>query len=121
MNKHPNVLSSSSICKDQVKNAAGEELGKIEDLMIDLNSGRIAYAVLSFGGFLKMGAKLFAIPWEALQLDAAKKEFTLLVDKSRLEAAPGFDKENWPKMSDPAFGSTIYSHYGIKPYWEDAA
>jgi sporulation protein YlmC with PRC-barrel domain len=59
MNKtvYPNVLSSSSICSDHVKNAAGEDLGKIEDLMIDLHSGRIAYAVLSFGGFLKMGNK----------------------------------------------------------------
>jgi sporulation protein YlmC with PRC-barrel domain len=118
---YPNVLSSSSICSDHVKNAAGEELGKIEDLMIDLHSGRIAYAVLSFGGFLKMGNKLFAIPWEALTLDAVKKEFILHVDKSRLENATGFDKDNWPNMADPAFGSTLYRHYGFKPYWEDAA
>ena len=120
--KYPNVLlSSSSICKDHVKNAAGDELGKVEDLMIDLQSGRIAYAVLSFGGFLKMGSKLFAIPWEALKLDAVKKEFILNVDKSRLEKATGFDKDNWPNMADPTFGSTLYRQYGFKPYWEDAA
>jgi sporulation protein YlmC with PRC-barrel domain len=123
MNKtmFPNVLSSSKICSDHVKNAAGEDLGKIEDLMIDLHSGRIAYAVLSFGGFLKMGNKLFAIPWEALKLDAAKKEFILHVDKSRLENATGFDKDKWPNMADPTFGSNLYRHYGLKPYWEDAA
>jgi sporulation protein YlmC with PRC-barrel domain len=121
MSSHPNVLSSSTICKDHVKNAAGEDLGKIEDLMIDLHSGRIAYAVLSFGGFLKMGNKLFAIPWEALKVDPINKVFILQVDKSRLENAAGFDKDNWPDMADPAFGSTLYRHYGIKPYWQDAA
>jgi sporulation protein YlmC with PRC-barrel domain len=123
MNKtlFPNVLSSSSICSDHVKNAAGEDLGKIEDLMIDLHSGRIAYAVLSFGGFLKMGNKLFAIPWEALKVDPINKVFILHVEKSRLENATGFDKDNWPNMADPTFGSTLYRHYGFKPYWEDAA
>src|SRR4029453_19145566 len=110
MNKtmYPLVLSSSSICSDHVKNAAGEDLGKIEDLMIDLHSGRIAYAVLSFGGFLKMGNKLFAIPWEALTVDTVKKQLVLLVDKSRLENAAGFDKDNWPNMADPTFGATLY-------------
>ena len=121
MMMHPNVLSSSSICSDQVKNAAGEDLGKIENLMIDLHSGRIAYAVLSFGGFLKMGNKLFAIPWEALKVDSLNKKFILDVDKSRLENAPGFDKDNWPNMADPSFGSTLYRHYGFKPYWENAS
>jgi sporulation protein YlmC with PRC-barrel domain len=118
---HPNVLSSSSICSDRVRNAAGENLGKIEDLMIDLNSGRIAFAVLSFGSFLQMNNKLFAVPWEALKIDSVKKEFVLDVDKSRLEKATDFDKDNWPNMADPAFGSTLYHLYGYKPYWENAA
>ena len=117
----PNVLSSSSICSDHVKNDAGEDLGEIEDLMIDLHSGRIAYAVLSFGGFLKMGNKLFAIPWEALKVDAVNKVFILHVDKAVLENATGFDKDKWPNMADPAFGSALYRHFGLKPYWEDAA
>jgi len=115
------VLSSSTICSDHVKNAAGEDLGKIEDLMVDLDSGRIAYAVLSFGGFLKMGNKLFAVPWQALQVDTANKQFILNVDKRVLENAPGFDKDNWPNMADPTFGNAIYKHYGYKPYWQDVA
>jgi len=119
--KHPRVLSSSTICSDRVKNDAGEDLGKIEDLMVDLNSGRIAYAVLSFGGFLKMGNKLFAVPWQALQVDTLNKQFLLNVDKTVLENAPGFDKDNWPDMADPRFGNSIYRHYGYKPYWEDVA
>ena len=119
--KYPKVLSSSTICSDHVKNAAGEDLGKVEDLMVDLHSGRIAYAVLSFGGFLKMGNKLFAVPWEALRIDTANKQFIMNVDKHVLENAPGFDKDNWPDMADPTFGSAIYKHYGYKPYWQDVA
>jgi len=119
--KNPRVLSSSTICSDRVKNAAGEELGKIEDLMVDLDSGRIAYAILSFGGFLRVGNKLFAVPWQALTVDTVKKVFVLNVDKSVLEKAPGFDKENWPDMADPTFASSIYRHYGYRPYWEDVA
>jgi sporulation protein YlmC with PRC-barrel domain len=118
---YPKVLSSSTISSDHVKNSAGEDLGKIEDLMIDVNSGRVAYAVLSFGGVLKVGNKLFAIPWQALRLDAVNKQFILDVDKSVLERAPGFDKDNWPDMADPTFGTTVYRHYGYKPYWEDVA
>src|SRR5262245_56678300 len=119
--RYPKVLSSSSISSDRVRNAAGDNLGKIEDLMIDVNSGRIAYAVLSFGGFLKMGNKLFAVPWEALTLDPVNKQFILNVSKSVLENATGFDKDNWPDMADPKFGANVYRHYGYKPYWEDVA
>lgn len=119
--RYPKVLSSSTLCSNHVKNSAGQDLGKVEDLMIDLSTGRVAYAVLSFGGFLKVGNKLFAVPWQALQLDATKKQFIMNVDKSVLEKAPGFDKDNWPDMADPAFGTKIYQHYGYKPYWEDVA
>jgi len=119
--KYPRVLSASSICSDHVRNAAGEDLGKMEELMIDLDSGRITYAVLSFGGFLKMGNKLFAVPWEALRADTVNKQFILDVPRSVLENAPGFDKDKWPNMADPTFGSAVYRHYGYKPYWEDVA
>jgi sporulation protein YlmC with PRC-barrel domain len=118
---HPKVLRTKDIFSDRVKNTAGEDLGKIEELVIDVNTGRVAYAVLSFGGVLKMGNKLFAIPWQALQVDPQNKRFILSVDKARLENATGFDKDNWPDMADPTFGTTIYQHYGYKPYWEDVA
>lgn len=113
------VLSSSSLEGDRVRNSAGEDLGKIEDIMIDIPSGRIAYAVISFGGFLGLGDKLFAVPWDAFTLDEGSKEFILNVEKKALEDAPGFDKDNWPDMADPDFGSQVYGHYGYKPYWED--
>jgi len=111
-------MGASTLKGDRVKNSAGEDLGKVEEIMLDVPSGRVAYAVLSFGGFLGMGDKLFAIPWKALTLNEADKNFVLDVDKATLENAPGFDKDNWPDMADPQWESQIFSHYGQEPYWE---
>lgn len=114
----PRVLSASTLAGDAVTNAKGEKLGKIEEFMIDLEKGRIAYAVLSFGGFLGLGDKLFAIPWEALRLDTDKHEFILGVDKAALKNAPGFDKSDWPDFADRSWGAGVYGYYGYKPYWQ---
>src|SRR5690348_4704546 len=97
------VLSASTLTGDRVRNAAGEDLGKLEEIMIDVVSGRVAYAVLSFGGFLGMGNKLFAVPWRALSLNERDHEFVLDVDRTTLENAPGFDRDNWPDMTDPTW------------------
>jgi len=112
-----NVMSASTLIGDKVVNEAGEEVGKIEEIMLHLPSGRIAYAVLSFGGFLSMGDKLFAIPWEAFMLDEDRKVFVLGVDKKRLENAPGFDKESWPDMADPAWSRDVHSYFGYRELW----
>lgn len=112
------ILSASTLTGDRVVNRQGEDLGKIDDLMIDFDRGRVAYAVLSFGGVLGVGDKLFAIPWEALSLDTAEKRFVLGIDKTLLERAPGFDKNHWPDMADPAWGAQLYGYYGYRPYWE---
>jgi sporulation protein YlmC with PRC-barrel domain len=113
------VLSASTLSGDRVRNSDGEDLGKIEDLMIDVVNGRIAYAVLSFGGFLGMGDKLFAIPWGAMELKEHEHKFVLNVAKDTLKNAPGFDKDHWPDMTDPDWGLNIYRYYGIDPYWEE--
>ena len=113
------VMSASSLSGDRVKSPTNEDLGKIKELMIDVPTGRVAYAVLSFGGVLGIGDKLFAIPWNALTLDEDEKEFVLSADKTTLETAPGFDKDNWPDMADPSWRSQIYQHYGVEPDWEE--
>jgi hypothetical protein len=87
--------------------------------MIDVTSGRVAYAVLSFGGFLGLGKKLFAVPWSALTLDAGEKRFVLNVPKERLENAPGFDSDHWPSMADSTWATEIHEYYEIRPYWDD--
>lgn len=113
----PRTLSSSSISGTTVVNKAGEELGKIKDLMINLKDGRIAYAVLSFGGFLGIGDKLFAMPWEAFNVDSKDEKFILNVSKEKLENAPGFDKDNWPTHANDDYLTRVYDHYGYRPYW----
>ena len=112
------VLSASTLTGDNVVNSAGDDLGKIDEIMIDTTTGRVAYAVLSFGGFLGMGDKLFAIPWDQLSLDEDNKRFLLNIDRAKLEEAPGFDKDNWPDMADPSWSTQIYKYYGSEPYWE---
>jgi len=117
MERTPTVIAADTLTGDKVVNFQKEDLGKIEHLMIDLESGRVAYAVLSFGGFLGMGDKLFAIPWSSLKVDTDEHRFVLNVDKELLKAAPGFDKEHWPDMADRTWGAKVYTYYGAKPYW----
>jgi hypothetical protein len=117
--RYRRVLTASTLCGDSVKNRADEDLGKIKELMIDIPSGRVAYAVLSFGGFLGMGDKLFAVPWDALTLDEDRKCFVLDADKAKLENAPGFYKDNWPDMTDTLWGEDVHSFYGQSPYWAE--
>ena len=112
------TLSASTLIGDKVRNAQDEHLGNVEDLMIDLETGRVAYCVLSFGGFLGMGEKLFAVPWRALNLDAEEHAFVLNVPKDRLKDAPGFDKHHWPDLTDPDLRSQIYGFYDVRPDWE---
>jgi sporulation protein YlmC with PRC-barrel domain len=83
------LVSASSVTGDPVTNRDGEHLGKIEDIVLDLSSGRVAYAVLSFGGFLGIGDKLFAVPWGAMKLDSDRKRFILDVQKETLQKGRG--------------------------------
>jgi sporulation protein YlmC with PRC-barrel domain len=106
------MLSADSLSRDCVLNRMNENVGSIKDIMIDLPSGRVAYAVLSVGGFLGMGDRLFAIPWESLVVDEDRKCFILDVDKSRLHNAPGFDKSNWPDMGDTSWDHQVRESIG---------
>ena len=117
--RYRRVLSASTLAGDSVRNPAGDDLGKVDEIMIDIPSGQVAYAVLSFGGVLRMGNKLFEVPWSALRVDEDEKCFILDADKSKLESAPGFDKNNWPDMADHSWGEEIFRHYGARPYWEE--
>jgi hypothetical protein len=117
----PFVMSAETLEGDAVVNRANEDLGNVEHIMIDVPSGRIAYAVLACGGVFGIGEKLFAVPWSALTLDADRRCFILDIDKSRLEQAPGFDKDHWPSMADPAWAASIHDYYGVRPYWAERA
>ncbi|RPJ16186.1 MAG: PRC-barrel domain containing protein [Chloroflexi bacterium] len=122
MNGNSHVLSATALIGSKVINTAGEPLGNIKELMIDLEDGQIAYAVLSFGGFLGLGDKLFAIPLEALTFGSRSSEdhtVILDMDKEVLKSAPGFDKDHWPDNAQYEAGwlLDIYEYYGYSPYW----
>lgn len=105
------LLSGATITGDDVCNMKDENLGKIQDIMIDVEEGEIRYVVLATGGFMGMGDRLFAIPWKALQHDTANRRFLLDVEVDRLKKAPGFDKDQWPDMADPTWNSTVETFY----------
>ncbi|WP_296948640.1 PRC-barrel domain-containing protein [uncultured Massilia sp.] len=111
----PALMGADTLLGEDVVNASEEDLGDIKEIMLDMQTGQVAYAVLAFGGFLGLGEKLFAVPWQALHLDTANKRFVLNVDKERLKTAPGFDKHAWPDMSDAQWAGQIHTFYGTDP------
>ncbi len=111
----PALMGADTLIGDSVVNAQEDDLGDIKEIMLDMQTGQVAYAVLAFGGFLGLGEKLFAVPWQALHLDTANKRMVLNVDKERLKSAPGFDKDAWPDMSDMGWASGVHSFYGTDP------
>ena len=114
----PELLGANTLLGNSVYNKDGEDLGHIKEFMIDMATGKVAYAVLSFGGLLGMGDKLFAVPWAAMTLDTVEKRFTLDVPKPTLKDAPGFDKDHWPSMSDRTWAGGVHKFYGT-PYLND--
>ena len=112
----PGLMGANTLDGNDVFNRQDEDLGDIKEIMLDMGTGRVAYAVLSHGGFLGMGDKLFAVPWSALTLDTVNKRFVLDVSKDRLEKAPGFDKDQWPDMADTTWNKEIHDYYGVTPY-----
>jgi sporulation protein YlmC with PRC-barrel domain len=115
--KKPFVLSAGTLTGTPIRNSAGEDLGKIEELMIDLEEGRISYAVVSFGGFLGINTKYFAIPWGLLAVDTDQKCVILDIEKEVLENAPGFDKNDWPDLPTREWLANIYLYYEYPRYW----
>jgi hypothetical protein len=102
-----------------VVNRQDDQLGKIHELVIDAEHGHVAYAVLASGGFMGMGHRLFAMPWDAFEFANTEHKLILDVDKDKLKAAPGFDKdEKWPDFADKTWGATIHEYYGVTPYWK---
>jgi hypothetical protein len=113
------VAMASKVIGESVINRQNEDLGKIHELVIDARNGRLAYAVLSFGGFLGMGNKLFAMPWGAFEFSSTENKLVLNVDKEKLKSAPGFDKDaKYPDFADRTWGESIYNYYGYSPYWD---
>ncbi|MEM5425934.1 MULTISPECIES: PRC-barrel domain-containing protein [Paraburkholderia] len=113
----PEVMAAATLDGNKVYSSDGEHVGKISDIMLDVRSARVAYAVLSEGGFLGMGTTLHAIPWSALTLDTAEKCFRVDQTAQRIKDDPGFDKDHWPSMADVSWGTQLHDYYNRRPYW----
>ncbi|MCW7536308.1 PRC-barrel domain-containing protein [Aquabacterium sp. A7-Y] len=114
----PRLMTADTLTGDKVVNRQDETLGTISDIMLDVPRGRIAYAVMTSGGFLGLGDKLFAIPWSALTLDTDRKCFVLDADKSLFSNAEGFDKDHWPNAADISWHQNLHTLYKSRPFWE---
>jgi sporulation protein YlmC with PRC-barrel domain len=111
------VARADKILGLDVENPQGENLGEIENLLIDMTAGRIASATLAFGGWLGFGENLAPVPWEALTFTPGADKVTLDVDQEKLRKAPQFAKDKWPATVERQWLADVYAYYGTKPYW----
>jgi sporulation protein YlmC with PRC-barrel domain len=107
---NPQIIAASALTGDRVINLGGQTLGELKHIMLDIETGCIAYAVLATGGVLGFGDKLLAIPWHALKFDAARDCFILNIEKERIEEAEGFDKDRWPSAADPRWAVPLQQY-----------
>jgi len=105
------VKANAEVIGREIRNQNKEDLGRVEELVLDKVSGNVRYVVLSFGGFLGLGDKFFALPWKQLEYSPEDKSFIIGLTKEKLEKAPGFDKNNWPDMADPTYQKSISDYY----------
>lgn len=113
------TMRVSELTGMDIKNQKGEDIGEIEDLVVDAKSGKVRYAAVSYGGILGIGDKLFAVPFEAFKFkqdtdDADDVVLVLDISKQQLEGAQGFDKDNWPNFADRKFTDELDQRYKIK-------
>jgi sporulation protein YlmC with PRC-barrel domain len=112
------LVKASDMIGTHVINANHEKLGEIKEVVIDPYGGMVAYAVVSFGGVLSLGEKLFAVPFNAFKYNVKLDKYILDMAREKLETATGFDKAHWPSMADEKWNREVYRHYGQSPYWE---
>lgn len=108
------LISSSKVEGTAVYNRAGERLGSISSFMVGKRSGKVEYAVLSFGGFLGMGQDHYPLPWDMLDYETSQGGYVVDIDKERLESAPRYGQNEEPTY-DRDYGQRVHSYYGM-PY-----
>jgi sporulation protein YlmC with PRC-barrel domain len=111
------LIAADKVSGTPVYNAAGESLGEIYDVMVDKVSGKIAYAVMSFGGFLGIGEQYHPIPWSLLKYDTRQGGYIVNLDKQQLEGAPVYSEDAEPRWGDRIYDEKVYNYYNASPYW----
>lgn len=111
------LIAANKVQGTAVYNTAGENLGSIQDMMIDKKSGNVAYAIMSFGGFLGIGNKYHPLPWSMLKYDTGKGGYVVNLSRSVLEKAPNYAADSSPAWGDREYETSIHDYYGVSPYW----
>lgn len=115
------MVPTSRLKQYDIVNGGGEDMGQVQNFMVDMGTGRICYAVAAFGGFLGLTDKWFAIPFELLGWMPDSHRLVLDVPREVLEKAPTLDKDKWPDQyleGDEGWLDNLYRYYGCKPYWQ---
>jgi uncharacterized protein YrrD len=111
------LIAADKVEGTTVKNARGESLGSIDTVMIDKFTGKVAYAVMSFGGFLGIGDRYHPLPWSVLHYDPNENAYVVNIDKAVLEKAPSLSRDEYATMQDRGWGERVYKYYDVPPYW----
>ena len=111
------LIGADKVEGTAVYNTAGDHLGEVHDVMIDKLSGRVAYAILSFGGFLGIGEKYHPLPWNALKYDTSQGGYVVNLSKAELEGGPAYDEGHEPAWGDRVYEKQVHDYYGLPPYW----
>ena len=111
------VISAAKVTGTAVFNTEGEQLGDIHDVMLDKRSGKIAYAVLSFGGLLGIGQQYHPLPWAILKYDTRQGGYVVGITIDQLKGAPTYAATETPAWTDRAYATRIHDYYKAVPYW----
>jgi hypothetical protein len=117
INETSALIAGGKVTGTNVYNTKGESVGSISDIMIDKNSGKVAYAVMSFGGFLGMGSDYHPLPWAVLKYDTGLGGYVVNLSKDKLQSAPHYARDADPGWGDREYESKVHNYYGVGPYW----
>lgn len=111
----PKLISSDKVQGTEVYGPNGEHVGEIDRLMIERTSGRVAYAVMSFGGFLGMGKDYYPVPWNSLRYDTTLDGYRTDITREQVEGAPAHAASETSDWDDDEWHSRVHDHYKAKP------
>ena len=110
------LIASDKVEGTAVYNPSGERIGEVYNFMVDKRSGRVAYAVMSFGGFLGIGQHYHPLPWQVLTYDTELKGYVVDLDEQTLKGAPSFARDETPDWGSPQWDSCIHDYYRVPLY-----
>jgi hypothetical protein len=111
------LIASDKVEGTEVYRSNGDHIGEIERVMIEKRSGKVAYAVMSFGGFMGMGEDYYPLPWSVLTYNERLGGYEVNISDTQLKGAPKFSRDEDWDWSDRERGRRIYDYYGATPYW----